>query len=54
MKTYCVSCKRDTENKNSKVFRTKSGRLMLRSIQCVEIKNLDVFLKMKDQVFYLL
>ena len=32
MKTYCVSCKKDTENKNPKVFKTKNGRLMLKSI----------------------
>ena len=32
MKTYCVSCKKDTGNKNPKVFKTKNGRLMLRSI----------------------
>ena len=32
MKTYCVSCRRDTGNKNSKVFKTKNGRIMLKSI----------------------
>ena len=32
METYCVSCKRDTENKKSKVFKTKNVRLMLKSI----------------------
>ena len=26
--TYCVSCKRNTGNKNAKVFKTKIGRLM--------------------------
>ena len=30
MKTYCVSCKKDTENKNPKVFKTKNGRLILK------------------------
>ena len=28
MKTYCVVCRKDTENKNPKVFKTISGRLM--------------------------
>ena len=32
MKTYCVSCKKDTENKNPKVFKTKNKRLMLKSV----------------------
>ena len=30
MKTYCIVCKKDTENKNPKVFQTKNGRLMLK------------------------
>ena len=30
--TYYVSCKRNTGNKNAKVFKTKNGRLMLRSV----------------------
>ena len=30
--TYCVSCRRDRGNKNAKVFKTKNGRLMLKSI----------------------
>ena len=32
MKTYCVSCRRDTGKKSSKVFKTKNGRIMLKSI----------------------
>ena len=32
MKTYSVSCKKDTENKNPKVFQIKIGKLMLKSI----------------------
>ena len=31
MKTYCVKCRRDTENLNSKVFKTKSERLIMQS-----------------------
>ena len=30
--TYCVSCKKMTGNKNAKVFKTKNGRLQLKSI----------------------
>ena len=32
MKTYCIVCKKDTENNNSKVFKTKNNRIMLKSI----------------------
>ena len=31
MKTYCVICRKNTENLNSKNFRTKSGRLIMQS-----------------------
>ena len=30
-KTYRIMCKTDTENKNPKVFKTKNGRLILKS-----------------------
>ena len=38
MKTYFVVCKKDTENKNPKVFKTKNGRLMLKST-CSKCNN---------------
>ena len=31
MKTYCVNCKKDTENIDPKMFRTKNGRLLMQS-----------------------
>ena len=31
MNTYCVKCKRDTENLNSETFRTKNNRLIIQS-----------------------
>ena len=31
MKTYCVKCRRDTENLNSEIFKTKNGRLLMQS-----------------------
>ena len=31
MKTDCMKCKRDTENLNSKMFRTKNNRLIMQS-----------------------
>ena len=35
MKTYCVKCKKDTENIDPKMFRTKNNRLILQS-KCPE------------------
>ena len=35
MKTYCVKCKKSTENLNSKIFKTKNSRLIMQS-KCVE------------------
>ena len=32
MKTYCIVCKKDTENKNPKVYKTKNERLILKSV----------------------
>ena len=32
MKTYCVVCKKDTENNKSKVFKIKNNRIILKSI----------------------
>ena len=31
MKTYCIKCKRDTENIDPKMFRTKNNRLIIQS-----------------------
>ena len=31
MKTYCIVCKKNTDNINSKVVKTKNGKLMLMS-----------------------
>ena len=33
MQTYCVSCRKSTDNVNSKMVKTKNGRLQLKS-QC--------------------
>ena len=30
--TYCVSCRKNTGNRNAKVFENKNGRLMIKSI----------------------
>ena len=38
MKTYCIVCKKDTENKNPKVFKTKNGGSILKST-CLVCNN---------------
>ena len=31
MKTYCMKCRKDTENIDSKIFETKNDRLIMQS-----------------------
>ena len=31
MLTYCIKCRKKTENLNSKIFKTKNGRLIMQS-----------------------
>ena len=38
MKTYCLKCKKDTENIDSKIVRTKNNRLLIQS-KCSDCKN---------------
>ena len=38
MKTYCLKCKKDTENTDSKVVRAKNNRLLMQS-KCSDCKN---------------
>ena len=38
MKTYCVKCKTNTDNIDSKIFRTKNNRLLMQS-KCSVCKN---------------
>ena len=38
MKTYCLKCKKNTENIDSKIVRTKNNRLLMQS-KCSDCKN---------------
>ena len=38
MKTYCLKCKKDTENIDRRVVRTKNNRLLMQST-CSDCKN---------------
>ena len=38
MKTYCLKCKKDTENIDPKMFKTKNNRLLMQS-KCSNCKN---------------
>ena len=35
MKSYCIMCKKDTKNKNPKVFKSKNGRIVSKSTSSV-------------------
>ena len=48
METYCVSCKKDTENEISSVSKTKKNRLMLLSNCAVCGKKKSTFIKNKE------
>ena len=37
MKTYCVKCRKMTENLNPNIFKTKNGRLIMQS-KCAECR----------------
>ena len=38
MKTYCLKCKKDTENLDFKIFRTKHNRIIMQS-KCNDCEN---------------
>ena len=38
MKTYCVKCRKDTENIDPKIFKTKNNRLIMQS-RCSVCEN---------------
>ena len=48
MKTYRIVCKKDTENKNSKVFKTKNNKIMLKSICPICGNNKSRFISKKN------
>ena len=45
MKTYCVKCRKDTENLNSKNFKTKNNRLIMQSKCPVSEIKKSIFVK---------
>ena len=48
MKTYCVKCRKDTDNIDPTIFRTKNNRLLMQS-KCSVCKNKKSrFVKQQD------
>ena len=47
MKTYCVKCRKNTENLNSKIFKTKNNRLIMQS-KCTDC-GIKKFRFLKEQ-----
>ena len=37
MKTYCVKCTKNTKNLNSKIFKTKGGRVIMQ-LKCTDCR----------------
>ena len=48
MKTYCLKCKKDTDNIDPKMFRTKSNRLLMQSKSGVCNNKKSGFVKEQD------
>ena len=50
MKTYCVKCRKDTENIDPKIVRTKNNRLIMQSkCSACKIKKSRLIKKNKKQ-----
>ena len=48
MKTYCLKCKKDTDNIDPRMFRTKNNRLLMQSICSVCKNKKSRFVKEQD------
>ena len=48
MKTYCVKCKKDTENIDPKIFKTENNRLIMQSKCSVCKTKKSRFVKEQD------
>ena len=48
MKTYCLKCKKDTDNIDPKMFRTKNNRLLMQSKCSVYETKMSRFVKEQD------
>ena len=54
METYCVSCKKSNENKNSSVTKTKQNKLMLLSNWIVYQIELIFLLELKSSTILMI
>ena len=45
MKSYCLKCRKDTENINSKVLKTSNGRIMILSKYAICSSKKSRFIK---------
>ena len=52
MSSYCLRCRKNTENINSNVFKTKNGKTMLLSKCAICSSKNQILLKNKKQVDY--
>ena len=49
MLPYCLKCKKDAENVNSKVLKTKNGRAMLLSEQEYALVKITIYEKIRSK-----
>ena len=52
MKSYCLKCRKDTENINPRVSKTSNGKTMLLSRRAICGSKKSRFIKMKKQKDY--
>ena len=48
MQTYCVSCRKNTENKEARVIKTKIGKLQMRSYCSICVNEKSRFVKEQE------
>ena len=55
MKTYCMKCRKDTENIDPKMVRTKNNKLIMQSKCSVcKLKSQDLWKKKKQKVYWVI
>ena len=53
MKSYCLKCKRDTENKNRKISNTSNGRTIILSKWAICGSKKSIFIKNQVEIVLL-
>ena len=54
MKTYCVKCKKDTENIDPNIFKTKNNKLCNQNVVFVKIKSHNLLKNKMQKVYWVI